>query len=356
MEEKNQKSCEELTQEDVSLPTWQRGEGPRLMSEFFFVNQSLDNKSSNEMLETLSDEEENTIGRIVHFSLQARYEEAAAEAKRCMDSPYPQIRAFALLIHAVSHIALNNLDIAQEDLQTLQQKAQSPDNKDDTALNDIYRFVVSTFFGLNENMTQLPPDHLSHYTAGPRLYALYTQSYALYRQKEYAQALGLAETALALGGSRYPIISIYLNLAASMAAISLSRLEEADQFFLDALQIAKPEAYIQPFIGHHGPLQGMVEKHIRDQEPELYKAIAEKVMNYRSGWMEFRNPNAASQVTSLLTPYEFAMATMAAKGKTNQEIADYFSISINTVKARLSTIYQKLAISKRSELKDQLNR
>jgi len=38
-------------------------------------------------------------------------------------------------------------------------------------------------------------------------------------------------------------------------------------------------------------------------------------------------------VTNLLTPYEFALAMMAAKGKTNQEIADYFHISIYTVKA-----------------------
>lgn len=356
MEDKNQKNSGELTQEDMSLPTWRRGEGPRLMSEFFFVNQALDNKSSNGVVGTLSDDEENALGRIVHFSLQARYEEAAAEAKRCMDSPYPQIQAFALLTHAVSHIALNKIEIAQEDLQTLRQKAQSSENKHTTAFNDIYRFVSSTFFSPSEDMTQPSPEHLSHYAAGPRLYALYTQSYSLYCQQEYAQALGLAETALALAGSRYPIIQIYLNLAASMAAISLSRLEQADRFFLDALQIAKPSNYIQPFIGHHEPLQGMVEKHIRDQEPELYKAIAEKVMSYRSGWTEIRNPNSSNQVTSLLTPYEFAMATMAAKGKTNQEIAEYFSISVNTVKARLSTIYQKIGISKRSELDEYLNR
>jgi DNA-binding CsgD family transcriptional regulator len=47
---------------------------------------------------------------------------------------------------------------------------------------------------------------------------------------------------------------------------------------------------------------------------------------------------------------------MAAKGKTNQEIADYFYISISTVKSYLSVVYQKLGITKRSELDKYLNK
>jgi DNA-binding CsgD family transcriptional regulator len=164
----------------------------------------------------------------------------------------------------------------------------------------------------------------------------------------------VAETALMMDAERHPIICLYLNVMASMAAMSLSRFEQADRFFLDALKLAKPEGYIQPFVGHHGPLQGLVEKHIRDREPELYKMIAEKVMHFRRGWTEIHNPQSHDKVTNLLTPYEFALAMMAAKGKSNQEIADYLHISINTVKAHLSTIFQKLGITKRSELKKYL--
>jgi len=56
-----------------------------------------------------------------------------------------------------------------------------------------------------------------------------------------------------------------------------------------------------------------------------------------------------------LTPYEFALAMMASKGKTNKEIADYLHISINTVKSHLSTIYRILDVTKRTELKERLN-
>ena len=46
---------------------------------------------------------------------------------------------------------------------------------------------------------------------------------------------------------------------------------------------------------------------------------------------------------------------LAAKGRTNKEIADYMSISVNSVKAYLTTIYQKIGITKRSDLKFYVN-
>ena len=47
---------------------------------------------------------------------------------------------------------------------------------------------------------------------------------------------------------------------------------------------------------------------------------------------------------------------MAARGKSNQEIADYLHISVNTVKFHLSCIYQKVEVTNRKELEQFLNR
>lgn len=47
---------------------------------------------------------------------------------------------------------------------------------------------------------------------------------------------------------------------------------------------------------------------------------------------------------------------MAARGKSNQEIADYLHISANTVKFHLSCIYQKVDVTNRRELKNYLNK
>ncbi|MDI9470243.1 MAG: LuxR C-terminal-related transcriptional regulator [Bacillota bacterium] len=331
-------------------------EGSRLILEYLFPNLSLSDTSSDDPALTLSGEEEDAVADMVHFFLQARYEDAAAAAVRCRNSRHPEIRELALLCHVMISVAQHNTEAVQNDFQTLQLKSRYPENRRVVALNDVSRFVVSVFFHLGEDIAPSPQVDIRDSSEGIRLFSLYARSYALYLKQEYAQALGVAEAGLLMAADRHQIISIYLNLAASMAAMGLSRFELADQFFLNALELAIPDGYIQPFIGHHGPLQGMVEKHIRDREPELYRQIAEKVVRFRDGWAKIHNPQSPNQVTSLLTPYEFALAMLAAKGKTNQEIADFMYISINTVKSYLSVIYQKLGITKRTDLKDCLSK
>lgn len=359
MEDQGQENSGELVQGNEFLAKWRRGEGPRTITEYLFPNLTLDSSSSDETIVVPSEEEERALVGMVHFFLQARYDEAFAEAEHCMSSRHPEIRGFALMAHAVTNVGQHKIEVTLNDLQVLQQKLQHPqhpENRRAAALNDGYRYALSVFFHLGEDIAPIPPESISYCSEGTRLFVLYARSYALYLQQEYEQALGVAEAALMMAADRHPVVSIYLNLAASMAAISLSRFELADRFFLNALELAIPEGYIQPFVGHHGPLQGMVEKHIRDREPKLYKMIAEKVVHFRSGWTEVHNLQSPNKVTNLLTPYEFALAMMASKGKANKEIADYLHISINTVKAHLSIIYQKLGVTKRTELRECLNK
>ncbi len=54
--------------------------------------------------------------------------------------------------------------------------------------------------------------------------------------------------------------------------------------------------------------------------------------------------------TSLLTPREKEVAALAALGLSNEEIAKELGISVKTVKAHLSLVFQKLGVKRRSEL------
>ena len=141
-----------------------------------------------------------------------------------------------------------------------------------------------------------------------------------------------------------------------MVAANLHDADLAAEFFHRAWQIAEPEDYIQPFVEHHGMLQGQIERYFRDAQPQVYNRIADKVMAFSRGWIQIHNPDSVNKVTDRLSPYEFALAMMAARGKSNQEIGDYLRISVNTVKAHLSAIYLKLGISSRKELERFLNR
>lgn len=120
MEDKDPINSEEIAQVDASVTTQQRGKGTDAIIEYLLAVS--DSILSDEKIEGPSNEEKNAIANMVHLYLQARYEEAAAEADRCVDSNHPEISSFAVMAHSVANVALNKTSVAQQDYQALQIK------------------------------------------------------------------------------------------------------------------------------------------------------------------------------------------------------------------------------------------
>lgn len=308
------------------------------------------------MIGSLPDEEERTVALAAHHYFQAKYESAAQGSQRCLNSPCPEIRASALLLHSMAHVGLGNVQPVRADFAALIQAAQQPEDEKMAAVYDALRFLLAVFFHTDGEIEPLREEHTALLPEGTRLYLLYAVAHALYLQKRYHQALGVAQSALMMAADRFPSVCVYLNLVGSMVATNLHDANLATRFFLRAWRIAEPEGYIQPFVEHHGMLLGQIEKNIRDDQPEVYNRISEKVMAFSRGWMQIHNPDSVNKVTDQLTPYEFSLAMMAARGKSNQEIAEYMHISINTVKFHLTGIFRKVGVSNRKELKKYLNK
>ena len=308
------------------------------------------------MIGSLSDEEERTAALAAHYYFQAKYECAAQESQRCLNSSCPEIRAAALLVHSMANVGLGNAELVRADFAALTQAAQQPEDIQMAAIYDALRYLLAVFFHTDGEMEPLGEEYAGYLPEGMRLYLLYAVAHALYLQKKYEQALGVTRSALMMAAGRFPTVCVYLNLIGSMVAANLHDADLAAEFFHRAWQIAEPEDYIQPFVEHHGMLQGQIERYFRDAQPQVYNRIADKVMAFSRGWIQIHNPDSVNKVTDRLSPYEFALAMMAARGKSNQEIGDYLRISVNTVKAHLSAIYLKLGISSRKELERFLNR
>ena len=59
----------------------------------------------------------------------------------------------------------------------------------------------------------------------------------------------------------------------------------------------------------------------------------------------------AEDIADNLTTTEFTIAMLANRGWTNAEIADYMDMTLRTVKQHLSSIFNKLNIDSRGQLK-----
>ena len=312
--------------------------------------------SAEAMIGALSDEDERRAAIAAHQYFRGNYDRAAAESQRCLLSPCPQIRACALLLHSMANVGLGNAELVRADFEALRQAAEAPGDEKMAAVYGALRFLLAVFFHTDGEIDPVGEEQAALLPEGTRLYLLYALAHKLYLQKRYAQALGVAQSALMMAAGRFPSVCVYLNLVGSMAATNLNDGALAGQFFHRAWEIAAPEDYIQPFVEHHGMLQGQIEKYIRDAQPKEYDRISEKVMAFSRGWMKIHNPDSVNKVTDRLSPYEFSIAMMAARGKSNREIAECMHISVNTVKFHLSGIYQKVEVSSRKELERYLNR
>lgn len=194
-----------------------------------------------------------------------------------------------------------------------------------------------------ENMLPLLPQ-------GLRAFALYLRAHSLYLEKQYGLSAGVAEAALAMGGSNFPIPAIYLHLVAVMDYMSLKDREHAHDHLMHAWDLARPDDLIEGFGEHHGLLGGMLESAIKPVWPAEFKRIIEITYRFSAGWRRVHNPVTGEEVADNLTTTEFASAMLAARGWTNWEIADHLGVSINTAKRHLSHAMEKLGVESRKGL------
>lgn len=173
----------------------------------------------------------------------------------------------------------------------------------------------------------------------------------LYLKEEYGKSAGIAEATLAMGADKYPIPAIYLHLVAVMDYMSMKNAGLARKHLLAAWETARPDYLIESMGEHHGLLGGMLEAVIKPEWPEDFKRIIAITYRFSTGWRRIHNPETGHDVADDLTTTEFATDMLAARGWTNQEIAEHMNISPNTVKQYISAVLQKLGIHQRRELK-----
>ena len=287
-----------------------------------------------------------------YFSGQA--EKAMQDTEVYLTSTDGATRLSACWIFAYSCLTMGRIDYARHALQEIQ-NTLAANRKTAPPVRAIESFVAfAAAVLLHPPLPEkMPPmeTFLPLLPPGLRAFALYVLAHYLYLKEEYGQSAGIVEATLAMGADAYPISAIYLHLVAVMDYMSLKQPERAQTHLLAAWEIARPDDLIEGFGEHHGLLGAMLEAIIKPKWPEDFKRIIDITYRFSSGWRRVHNPITGHDVADDLTTTEFAIAMLAARNWTTQEIAKHLNISANTVKDHISEAMRKLRVETRKDLK-----
>jgi len=140
----------------------------------------------------------------------------------------------------------------------------------------------------------------------------------------------VAQTALSLcepaRGITY--VGIYFRAACAAACCGLERMDEAERYLRDALNIALPHGFITPFAETVTAYGGLLEQLLEREYPAYYDAITKQWKRTFENWIAFHNQFTRDNITSILSLQDYQMAQLAARGASNAEIAKRFHVSL----------------------------
>lgn len=304
-------------------------------------------------IESFQDEDIKTIAKAELYYYKGKAQACSDLTKQYLTSEKVELKLSASILYTFANMTLKKSEEVKKGLNLIRKFSDNESEKSggDKAICIFAYYISTILLHLDADDQLLEKESIFNLPYELRICAAYINAHRLYLEEDYSQALGISLSAILFSEEVKPIIMIYLYCMIAICNINLKNLDEAKQALLIAWDMAKKDELIEPFIEHHGLLQGLMEVCVKKEDPNKYKEFTDAVITFSRGWSDIHNNLSEKQIGNTLTTMEFSIAMLASRNWSNQEIASYFEISVNTVKHYLSSIYEKLGINKRNELK-----
>ena len=293
-----------------------------------------------------------------------RYEQAAEKAAGYLDAEDMKIRSGALLIFTFSSMAMGHAQEAQKGRACLKELTDKQADFPRTSGIPLMLSAVKTVLRIPFTATEREEIEAQsgECDEGGRLLCCYLLEQQAWNTREFERVIGAIETALHMTGNSFPLITLYFYLSASEAALWLKDMERAEAYFQKAWALAEADGFWSPVAEMQGHLQLFLEKKVRQENPTAYKQIIQATHQYRVGWRNLvcgetllKEERKKKNMQETLTEMEYAVAFLAELGWSNQEIGDYFGISVRTVKYYMTEVLYKLNINGRQKIAELLD-
>lgn len=171
--------------------------------------------------------------------------------------------------------------------------------------------------------------------------------------KEYRVMLVAAEARISTQRpGTCTLCDIYIYLYAALGHLKLDNLALARERMMTVMSLALPNHFIGPFVETLTTMQGLTERCLLEAFPQRYDGIIRLWKSIFPQWVRAHNELSAYMIPEVLTCREHQVAQYAVDGLTNNQIADKMYLSLSTVKKDLSSVYDKLNIHCRRQLKE----
>jgi LuxR family maltose regulon positive regulatory protein len=152
------------------------------------------------------------------------------------------------------------------------------------------------------------------------------------------------------------LAEIYVTIYISIAQFRLGRNAEGTHALKDALNLALSDGLLLPFAENADLLGTSLKRALAEQPPLERQKFSELQDRYDRGRVKILQSLCEENLPEGLTPREYEVALLTAEGKINRDIGAELFLSENTVKFYLKSIFQKLGIRSRREIKKALSK